>query len=745
MNTPLARHPSRAELEQYGLGRLRGPACDWIESHVAGCDECCAALLKLSDDTFVRLAQGAATKSLDSIARATRRAPQEIPIELRNHPRYRVLGLIGVGGMGAVFKAEHRVMERLVALKVIHSEFVDNPQAVERFKREVKAAARLAHPNIVVAFDAEQAGGLHFLVMEFVDGVSLDRYISQHGPLEPLAAARLTRQAALALDHAHQRGMVHRDIKPQNLMLRRNGQLKVLDFGLARLAESPFAPDLLDPCHVPSDQRELRVLDPSERRKDAPQGPAPGAADAFNAQRTTTGMLLGTPDFLAPEQARDPRSADIRADIYALGCTLFYLIHGAAPFARRPLRETLLAHAAADRRPLLDSLRNVPVKLREVLGRMLAANPADRFQTPAELARTLAKVIAEIVRASEVQQPDSPDIDVTSIDEALLRKAVPLEVGVQGGTNTRPVFTRLRAAGSFAALPNWRSLATGMSKTRAMAAVLIAIAVCLSIGLALNMVGNRGGANDHGGGDVDTFGQAASRASSKPYVTEATAAPVARSAASATSANVAMDSRRSGVRARPYELPENIDGRRLVLFVLPKRDLWMPDYGPLRGKLERNGRVKVVTASTEPGICAIHAKSPQPDTPVEADTTLTLDLLSQRDFSALIFVGYDTAPFISGSHAKAAKEVIAGMAAQGKLVGSICVGQSVLAHHQVLLGREAAWGENLQGLVSASQARWRSDQRVVVDRSGSFTVVTAATDKTAVEFAEAILEILEGG
>lgn len=215
MNTPLARHPSRTELEQYGLGRLRGPACDWIESHVAECDECCAALLKLSDDTFVRLAQGAATKSLDSIARATRRAPQEIPIELRNHPRYRVLGLIGVGGMGAVFKAEHRVMERLVALKVIHSEFVDNPQAVERFKQEVKAAARLAHPNIVVAFDAEQAGGLHFLVMEFVDGVSLDRYITQHGPLNPLAAARLTRQAALALDHAHQRGMVHRDIKPR--------------------------------------------------------------------------------------------------------------------------------------------------------------------------------------------------------------------------------------------------------------------------------------------------------------------------------------------------------------------------------------------------------------------------------------------------------------------------------------------------------------------------------------------------
>jgi putative intracellular protease/amidase len=144
-------------------------------------------------------------------------------------------------------------------------------------------------------------------------------------------------------------------------------------------------------------------------------------------------------------------------------------------------------------------------------------------------------------------------------------------------------------------------------------------------------------------------------------------------------------------------------------------------------------------------MCEIHTKSPQPDTPVEADTTLTLDLLSQRDFSALIFVGYDTAPFISGSHAKAAKEVIAGMAAQGKLVGSICVGQSVLAHHQVLLGREAAWGENLQGLVSASQARWRSDQRVVVDRSGSFPVVTASADRDAVEFAEAILEILESG
>lgn len=219
--------------------------------------------------------------------------------------------------------------------------------------------------------------------------------------------------------------------------------------------------------------------------------------------------------------------------------------------------------------------------------------------------------------------------------------------------------------------------------------------------------------------------------------------------ANAATARSGEDARPSvgkpGAAGRPHVLPANIPGRQLVLFVLPKRDLWMPDYGPLRGQLERSGRVKVVTASTSPGPCAIHPQSPQPDTLIQAEAELAPGLLSQRDFAAVIFVGYDTAPFIRGSHASATKQIIAGMAAQGKPVGSICVGQTVLAHHGVLAGREAAWGEFLEGQVSKSQARWRDDQRVVIDRGGGFPVVTAATDRDAVPLANALLELLEGG
>jgi putative intracellular protease/amidase len=302
-------------------------------------------------------------------------------------------------------------------------------------------------------------------------------------------------------------------------------------------------------------------------------------------------------------------------------------------------------------------------------------------------------------------------------------------------------------------LPPLRSPMIDVSKTRPMAAVLIAVAVAASllVGGMWALSGKRENSNGAGDayvhvgkdssaaivGDAVDFANAAHT----PHTPNTSGAGKAEAAAQGR--NVAMGGRKPGVRAWPYELPENISGRRLVLFVLPKRDLWMPDYGPLRGQLERSKRVKVVTASTEPGPCAVHERSPSPETPVEAITALTPELLSQRDFSAVIFLGYDTAPYISGSHAQAAKEVIAGMASQGKLVGSICLGQTVLAHHQVLLGREAAFGEYLQGRVSESQARWRADQQVVIDRSGAFPVITAATDRDAVALANAILEVLD--
>ena len=181
------------------------------------------------------------------------------PKELADHPRYRVLGLLGAGGMGAVYKAEHRLMERPVALKVIRRGLTDDPAAAERFRREVKAAARLSHPHIVRAYDAEQAGDLHFLVMEFVEGTDLARLVAGQGPLPVARACEYARQAALGLQHAFEHGMVHRDIKPQNLMLTPDGQVKVLDFGLARFV-SESAPSPPTPSPEAGEEGERRVL-----------------------------------------------------------------------------------------------------------------------------------------------------------------------------------------------------------------------------------------------------------------------------------------------------------------------------------------------------------------------------------------------------------------------------------------------------------------------------------------------------
>jgi serine/threonine protein kinase len=227
-----------------------------------------------------------------------------IPAALANHSRYHVVGLLGSGGMGAVYRAEHRMMQRPVALKVISQSLTNSAGAVERFRREVVAAARLSHPNIVHAYDAEQAGDLHFLAMELVEGVSLNQLLERRGQLSVADACAYMRQAALGLQHAFEKGMVHRDVKPHNLMLTPEGQVKILDFGLARfVSESPTAGGL-----------------------------------------TQVGTSMGTPDYIAPEQARDARTADTRADIYSLGCTLYSFLTGQPPFPGGDYIQKVMAH-----------------------------------------------------------------------------------------------------------------------------------------------------------------------------------------------------------------------------------------------------------------------------------------------------------------------------------------------------------------------------------------------------------------
>ncbi|HEY7310810.1 MAG TPA: protein kinase [Gemmataceae bacterium] len=348
-------HPSREQLAAFDAGQLTATERAAIELHVAACPRCGRELDTLPEDPFVALVRASAASTLDTpIAAAIDQDTPEpvhfaIPAALSRHPRYRVLEVIGAGGMGVVYKAVHRLMDRVVALKVLHRRFTEHSDFVERFRREVQAVARLSHPHIAVAHDAEQVGELHFFVMEHVSGMSLDRLVARRGPLPIAEACAYVRQAALGLQHAFEHGLVHRDVKPANLMRTPEGQIKVLDFGLAHL---------------------VRASD------ETPSLPS--------------GAFVGTPDYTAPEQARDPRSADIRADVYGLGCTLRFLLTGQPLFPGGTALQKLLAHQDRPPVPLHKLRHDVPAALSAVLERMLAKEPSRRPATPAEVARALA-------------------------------------------------------------------------------------------------------------------------------------------------------------------------------------------------------------------------------------------------------------------------------------------------------------------------------------------------------------------
>jgi WD40 repeat protein len=356
---PPSPHPSEELLRRFDSGQLRGPEAEAVEAHLAGCAECCRTLQGLGGDTLaqllLRVGPASGCSGAATLSPAAAPAAPEVPAALREHPRYDVLGPLGAGGMGSVFKALHKLMRRLVTLKVLGPQLTARPEFVERFHREMRAVAALDHPHIVRAFDADSAGEAQFLVMEYVEGTDLARVLAERGPLPVTDACTYARQAAQGLQHAHEHGLTHRDVKPSNLLLTAWGTVKLLDFGLALLV-----------------------------REDA------GPASAVTAE----GVVLGTADYMAPEQADDPGAADIRSDVYSLGCTLYHMLAGRPPFPSGTLVQKLKAHAAQEPPPLRELRPEVPEALAAVIARMMAKAPADRFATPAEVPLALAPFTA---------------------------------------------------------------------------------------------------------------------------------------------------------------------------------------------------------------------------------------------------------------------------------------------------------------------------------------------------------------
>jgi serine/threonine protein kinase len=348
MKSAIEQHPDTATFDAFRCGILDSEKLAEFQAHLSECEECSAYLASGKSQS--------GDASFD-IAGEIEAPPSEInvPSPLIDHPRYKIVGQLGEGGMGVVYKAEHRVMGRTVALKVLTTGTMSSQTAINRFRREVRLASRLNHPNIVTAYDADVAGGLHFLVMEYVDGMSMERVVRDRGPLPIPMGCSAIRQAAIGLQHAHEKGMVHRDIKPHNLMLTKTGQVKILDFGLARVA----AGNAVDPASLTA----MAITNPQ--------------------------TLMGTPDFLSPEQARSCVGLDIRSDLYSLGCTLYFLLTGKPPFEGTGAYAKMIAHFKEPPPKLCEARPDAPAELGRIFERLMAKSPDDRYQTPNEVAAAL--------------------------------------------------------------------------------------------------------------------------------------------------------------------------------------------------------------------------------------------------------------------------------------------------------------------------------------------------------------------
>ncbi len=303
--------------------------------------------------------------------------------------KYKLLERVGVGGMGQVFLCEHMFMKRRIAIKVLPPAKAEQPAALGRFYREARAAGSLEHPNIVRTYDIDQDGNLHFIVMEYVNGPNLLEIVKKFGPTDIARCVNYIHQVANGLEYAFRAGIIHRDVKPGNILIDRQGNAKILDMGLAR-----FYNDHSDNLTVKYDDK----------------------------------IVLGTADYVAPEQVANSHNADIRADIYALGASLYFMLAGHPPFPSGTVSQKLLWHRTKDPTPIRQIRPEVPEGLALVVAKMMAKDPAHRYQTPAEVAAELAKWESDFVPlpAAEEMPQLSPAACEQSQDSASSFEEAPL-------------------------------------------------------------------------------------------------------------------------------------------------------------------------------------------------------------------------------------------------------------------------------------------------------------------------------
>lgn len=368
-----AEHPSLDRLTAFGLGKLDDASSLLVTSHLESCPDCRRQVAEVSGDSLLGRFQkarwsGDNTTPSPSSAKAPTPGPTgasrsgaktSFGLEVGESDDYEVIRELGHGGMGVVYLVHNKLMDRLEVFKILNRSLLDQPGALERFIQEIQTVANLRHDNIVAAHRAWEKNGQLVLAMEYVDGLNLAERVKSQGPMPVAEACRAAHQAALGLQHSFEKGTVHRDIKPHNLILTHASgaaTVKILDFGLAKMTRHGDSGPTFGPTGI-----------------------------------TGVGTWLGTPDYIAPEQTSDAAKVDIRADIYSLGCTLYFLLTGRPPFQANDFVNLVQAHRSATAKRL-DAVRpDVPAKLASVVAKAMAKKPEQRYQTPAEFAAAMTQ------------------------------------------------------------------------------------------------------------------------------------------------------------------------------------------------------------------------------------------------------------------------------------------------------------------------------------------------------------------